>query len=197
MFQKHFHFTFVVLSALLLSSVKAVKYSSGSTEVDVTTTLVDKNNSTEKCVTFMKNAPEKYSTACFTSLFTDGGTFMGCKIKLGDSYCEYCQACETSERKVGYTIDCDSIEPAESTYNLNPSCVALDDANIQEVLVDDTFSSTPFSFEMSQSVTDDSDMINGNNTKDEASSGSIGILNGMFVLSTSSFAVFMLTVVGL
>jgi hypothetical protein len=196
MIHKQIISTLFVLCTFLPSYVTAVKYSTGSTEVDVTTTLVDSNNSTEKCVTFMKNAPEKYSTACFTTLYTDGGTFMGCKIKLGDSYCRYCQACETNKGEVGYTTDCDSIEPAESTYTLNPSCVVLDDGNIQKVLVDDTFSGTPFSFDMSQSVTDDSGMTNGTKA-DNSSSGTIGIRNHMLVLSTSSMAFFMLTAIGL
>lgn len=195
MFHRHSISTFVVLSTLLLPYVNAVKYSSGSTEVDVTTTLVDKNNSTEKCVTFMTNAPEKYNTACFTTFYTDGGTFQGCEIKLGDKYCNSCQACENSEEKAGFMIDCDSIEPAESTYSLSPSCIVLDDANIQEVLVDDLFSSTPFTFEMSQSVTDDSDM--SNSTKDDSSSGTTGSGNRMLVLSTSAIAVFVLAAVGL
>lgn len=188
MVQKKIICAFLYLSSLLLPAVSAVKYTSGSTEVDVTNTLVDANNSTEKCVEYLSNAPEKYSTACFTTLYTDGGTFMGCEVKLGDTYCDKCVACEDGEEEVGFMIDCDNFEPAVSTYQSSPSCIVLNDANIQEVLVDELFASNPFTFEMSSSVTDDSDMKNDTNTKDDSNSAATGFHTNMIVISASAIA---------
>lgn len=201
MFQKQSFSTFLVLFTSLLPNVSAVKYTSGSTQVDVTTTMIDKNNSTEKCVTFLTDAPEKYSTACFTTIYTDGGTFYGCKVKLGDNECSRCSACENNDEEVGFEIDCDSIEPAESTYTSNPACIVLNDANIQEVLVDTVFADTPFDFSMSSVVTDDSDMANDTSTKDKSTSGtspqSNGFYNSFLCLSTGAVAVSIFTSISL
>ena len=152
--------------------VSAIQYTSGSTKVDVTTTFIDNYNSTEKCVTYMSNAPEKYDTACFTTTYTDDGTFFKCTVQLGDNQCNSCSVCETLNDEVGFRIDCDNYEPGESTYNKDPSCIMLNDTNIQRVLVDDTFDTIPFDFMMSL-ITDDQDMDTTTNQTDTTSHANI------------------------
>lgn len=122
---------------------------------------------------------------------------MGCKIKLGEDFCDSCQACENNDEEVGFVINCDSIEPQESTYTSDPSCVVLNDANIQKVLVDDDFAGTAFTFEMSKSVTDDSDLTNETNTKADESGSTSVLHNNMLFQTVSSLAAIVLMVIGM
>ena len=118
----------------------AVQYSSGSTTVSITEETIDDNNSTKRCVTYTSNAPEQYDTACFTTIYTDGGTFFQCDVEFHES-CNRCGPCVTSEDEVGYDIDCFNAKPSINTYG----CMALTDENMQGVLVDENFA--PFDWE--------------------------------------------------
>lgn len=81
----------------------------------VTEEIIDNNNSTKRCVTYMSNKPDKYDTACLSSFYTDGGTFLRCVIYFGDEKCNSCHVCETSDKQVGYDIDCYNAKPSENT----------------------------------------------------------------------------------
>jgi hypothetical protein len=123
--------------------VQAESYTSGATSVDVTIEHLDNYGSSNKCVTYKSGAPdEDWDTACFTSSFTDGLTFQGCTVSFGDGVCNSCEACEDQDENVGFTMDCFNLQPAETTM----SCIILNNANIQTVLVDDEFASQPFAF---------------------------------------------------
>ena len=154
----------ILLLSTFVVNVAAETYTASGTEVKVTTTILDENNSTRKCVTYATNPPEKYETACFTTTLTDGGTFNGCIVQFDNTAikrCDSCGPCTDSEEKVGFTIDCDSINPAKT----NLTCTLLNDMNIQTLLTDDstdTFKDMPFSFTITDNlVTDDEEM--GNN----------------------------------
>jgi hypothetical protein len=174
--------TFIPLCFLLALVMNAVAetYTAGSSQVNVETTILDSNNSTRKCVTYVSGMPEKYTTACFTSSFTDGATFQGCTVQLDNDAtkrCDSCDACTDFNEDVGFTLDCDSILPSITNINDQVSCTLLNDANIQKILTDGTiFDSTPFDFMMDVTnlVTDDSDKENSTKTnmKNTTSGGS-------------------------
>ena len=154
----------ILLLSTFVVNVAAETYTASGTEVKVTTTILDENNSTRKCITYATNPPEKYETACFSTILTDGGTFNGCIVQFDNTAnkrCDSCGPCTDSEEKVGFTIDCDSIIPAKT----NLTCTLLNDMNIQTLLTDDstdTFKDMPFSFTITDNlVTDDEEM--GNN----------------------------------
>jgi hypothetical protein len=167
-----------ITAVCTFNPVSALEYSSGGTTVDVTTRILDASNSTEKCVKYMTNAPEKYKTACFTTINTNNGTFIGCKVQFEDQFCDKCDGCKNNEEEIGFTIDCYNYVPAKST---DSSCLVINDANIQEVLVDDTFDATPFNFSMSLVSTDDSDQNQKNGTRSAASGGT---MNRWFISTT-------------
>ena len=163
--------TLLFLSTFVANNAIAEPYTVGNTEVDVETTILDMNNSTRKCVTYLSGQPEKYETACFTSIYTDGGTFQGCIVQFdnnAEKRCDDCDACTDSDEKIGFKLDCDSFLPKKSNENDQVSCTLLNDTNIQAVLTDGTtFANMPFNFtlDMTSVVTDDSDKKN--NTKTE------------------------------
>ena len=181
-------FLVLFLSTFAIRAV-AETYSAGTTEVDVETTILDANNSTRKCVTYMSGKPEKYEIACFTSTFTDGGTFQECTLQFDNDAkkrCEVCAACTNSNEEVGFHLDCDSIIPSKSNLLENGACTVLNDANIQTVLTDETtFANVPFDFtlDMTNLVTDDSDKDKQNSTKmdDETSSSGTSVLYGVLI----------------
>ena len=176
------------MSTLAIRAV-AETYSAGTTEVDVETTILDANNSTRKCVTYMSGKPEKYEIACFTSTFTDGGTFQECTLQFDNDAkkrCEVCAACTNSDEEVGFHLDCDSIIPSKSNLLEKGACTVLNDANIQTVLTDETtFANVPFDFtlDMTNLVTDDSDKDKQNSTKmdDETSSSGTSVVYGVLI----------------
>lgn len=175
------------LSTFLIQAV-AETYTSGSTEVEVEATILDENNSTRKCVTYMANPPEKYATACFTTIYTDGATFQGCTLQFDNSAekrCERCEACVDFDKQVGFLLDCDSFIPSKSNLNDQVPCTLLNDLNIQTVLTDKTtFVDTPFDFSIDSTnlVTDDSEKDNITKIDRNTSSGtSVPVVYGSFV----------------
>jgi hypothetical protein len=164
-----FVFRFLLLSTLLSNTV-ALSYSVGSTDVTVTSSIVDVNNSTKKCVTYKTNSPEKYTTACFTTTYTDGATFYKCALEFnsGKDKCDKCGPCTDLNENVGFNIDCDAFMPAKSnSINGREECTVLNDMSIQAVLTDGvTFDAMPFDFSISpsQAVTDDSNMKSNTTT---------------------------------
>jgi hypothetical protein len=184
----------VLFLSTFLVNAMAETYIAGSTEVEVGTTILDTNNSTRKCVTYLTNPPEKYETACFTSFYTDGGNFQGCIIQLdnnGEKRCDKCAACTDINEEAGFVIDCDSFLPSISNYNDQVSCTIINDANIQALLTDGTtFDSIPFDFMLDTTnlVTDDSDKENSTktNTKNATSDGTYATLAlGGFITAVS------------
>lgn len=178
-------FLVLFLSTFAIRAV-AETYSAGTTEVDVETTILDANNSTRKCVTYMSGKPEKYEIACFTSTFTDGGTFQKCTLQFDNDECDVCVVCTNSNEEVGFRLDCDSIIPSKSNLLEKGACTVLNDANIQTVLTDETtFANVPFDFtlDMTNLVTDDSDKDKQNSTKmdDETSSSGTSFVYGVVI----------------
>ena len=181
-------FLVLFLSTFAIRAV-AETYSAGNSEVDVETTILDANNSTRKCVTYMSGKPEKYEIACFTSTFTDGGTFQKCTLQFDNDakkQCDTCMACSDINEEVGFHLDCDSIIPSKSNLLDKGACTVLNDANIQTVLTDETtFANVPFDFtlDMTNLVTDDSDKDKQNSTKmdDETSSSGTSVLYGVLI----------------
>ena len=181
---------FLVLFLLSTFAIRAVAETyTATTEVDVETTILDANNSTRKCVTYMSGKPEKYEIACFTSTFTDGGTFQECTLQFDNDenkLCEKCAACTNSNEEVGFRLDCDSIIPTKSNVLDSGACTVLNDANIQTLLTDETtFANVPFDFtlDMTNLVTDDSDKEKQNSTKmdDETSSSGTNVVYGVLI----------------
>ena len=172
-------FLVLFLSTFAIRAV-AETYSAGNSEVDVETTILDANNSTRKCVTYMSGKPEKYEIACFTSTFTDGGTFQKCTLQFDNDenkQCDVCVVCTNSNEEVGFRLDCDSIIPSKSNVLDNGACTVLNDANIQTLLTDETtFANVPFDFtlDMTNLVTDDSDKDKQNSTKMDGETSSSG-----------------------
>ena len=178
----------VLFVSIFVMHAGAETYTSGSTKVEVEATIIDENNSTRKCVTYLTNPPEKYETACFTTAYTDGATFQGCTVQFDDSAekrCDSCEACVDNDEQVGFIIDCDSLIPSKSNLNDGVPCTILNDMNIQTLLTDDsTFTSTPFDFTIDSTVvTDDSeeDNENRNKTGKDTSSGCVPVVYGYFV----------------
>jgi hypothetical protein len=175
--------------SILVVNTTAETYSVSSTEVEVETTILDENNSTRKCVTYLSNPPEKYETACFTSTYTDGGTFQHCTVQFDNSAgkrCETFSVCTDSNKQIGFLLDCDSILPSKTNVNDQEPCTVLNDTNIQAVLTDGTtFASTPFDFtlDITNLVTDDSDKENNTktDTKNATSGGSTIVVYGGFI----------------
>jgi len=118
-------------------------YTSGSTTVTVSEQTIDANNSNRKCVKYTSGAPERYDTACFTTAYSDGGTFIQCSVDFDDGPCTSCTPCETDASEVGYILDCFNVQPSVGTQGL---CVMLTDENVQEILVYETFESQPFAW---------------------------------------------------
>lgn len=118
-------------------NASAIRHTSGGTTVDVSLEFVDGNNSTKFCVEYLSGDDynRNYDLACFTSFFTDGGTFRDCEVQFDDKQCDECGPCTTDTRQVGYTLNCFNAQPNENTN----ACVVLDDLNIQQVLVDEEF----------------------------------------------------------
>ena len=139
----------LLLAALLLATAASKTYRSGSTTVTISEEILDDNNSTKRCVTYESNQPEKYDTACFSSFYTDGGTFERCEVHFGDEKCNSCHVCETSEKQVGYDIDCYNAKPSVNTEG----CDLFTDENVQGVLVDEAF--TTFDWDEAAAIPDD------------------------------------------
>jgi hypothetical protein len=191
-----FVFGLALLAALAAFNeqlVAATVYTSGSTTVDVTIQYLDEFGSNEKCVKYISNAPEKYNTACFTTTYTDGGTFSGCQVQFGDYFCNSCAACQTTpDYDVGYTIDCYNIQPAETV-----DCVLLNDTNIQEVLVDTDYASQPFNYSDNSTSTDRSGSIGGggNETNGGKTSGATSPPSTSYAIMTfTAAAVYLVTI---
>lgn len=185
MISTNFSSGFTLLLVLLLSTVTPTEggtYTSGSTSVKVSQEIIDSNNSTKKCVEYMSGAPEKWDKGCFTTKFSDGGTFINCDIQLGDNFCTSCQPCETVSFEVGYTIDCFNVEPEEDTRGL---CVLLSDENIQEVLVDEKFRSQPFEWV----AVDNGDGYEQQNNPDLGIEDDDSGASGMVLLNTGALVV--------
>jgi hypothetical protein len=193
-------FVIVITVATLIHVVTAIKYSSSSTEVEVTATIIDANNSTKKCITYLSNKPEKYTTACFTTKYTDLATFNECAVQFDNQQtCDKCSVCQDANEKTGFEIDCDALLPSKSTINDVEPCTILSDANIQAVLTDDTtttFATTPFDFTISPTVTDDSDMTTKNNTDDKQNTSGISTINEYTICKYITALSMMLTVTG-
>lgn len=145
-------FSFVLATSSILAT--ATVYKSGGKSVDVTVHYVDNGKSNEKCVKYTSGAPTSYDNACFLTHYTEGGTFDSCNVTFGIACsaqaCNSCGACQTDTGTAGYRIDCINIQPSKSTQ----SCIALNDTNIQQVLVGTDFASESFDF------TDNSTNIN-------------------------------------
>ena len=179
---------FLFLSTFVIYAY-AETYTSGSTSVEVKTTILDENNSTRKCITYTANPPEKYETACFTTMYTDGATFQNCIVQFDNSAtkrCDDCSVCEDFDKQVGFLLDCDSLIPSKSNLNDVAPCTLLTDMNIQTVLTDDTtdtFVSTPFDFSIDTTnlVTDDSDMDNSTKTDKDKTSGGVPVVYCSFI----------------
>jgi len=182
----------MLLVLVLLATTRtteAATYTSGSTSVKVSEEIIDTNNSTRKCVEYTSGAPEKWEKGCFTTEFSDGGTFIKCDVQLGETSCASCTPCETDDSEVGYILDCYNIEPEENTKGL---CVFLSDETVQEVLVDLKFQSQPFEW----GVQDDADDNKGDtvdnqgdsNTGDEDANEESGA-SGMVLVSTGALVV--------
>jgi len=166
-----FQFAALLLLALQLPYFTSADktYAAGPTIVSVSQVTFDANNSTERCVTYSANAPEKYDTACFTSWYTDGGTFHGCEVNFQEA-CNSCGPCTTAEDTVGFTLDCKNAQPKVDTEGL---CTEYTDFTVQQVLVGNDFDNLPFDWEAAEALEagEEESADNSGNTDTSAAAG--------------------------
>ena len=173
---------FLALQLPCLTSAKT--YTAGSTTVSISQeTFADSNNSTKRCVTYTSNIPEKYDTACFTSVYSDGGTFINCYVDFQET-CNRCAPCTTAEVEVGFTLDCNNAQPDEDTMGL---CTEFSDLSVQQVLVDNVFDNMLFDWEEAEALesAEEGGDNSGDNDNSAAAAAAGGGVLSMLLLATA------------
>jgi len=107
---------FVVSAASAMSSLAhAREYTNvhGNATVDVTVLDVDDSwgKTEQKCIQFLEGAPETYTKACFTAIYSNTTELLNCVVIFDDTHqCDSCTICTTDDGQVGFENDCDLIE---------------------------------------------------------------------------------------